>query len=396
MHARPTPATTRLAVRAARPGTPLALDARLKPLAGRAETSDAMVPSPFDLALPAPLAAAILAASITAALFFWRAQKRRERIRARRSLRGFQRTMVRFLARRASAADLRRAAREAGEGIFWAALETASLRLARRERLRLAVALGRDAHSAAERLALRDDSPWRRVLAARRLSLVPSLESRRALRRALARGPETVAMAAAQSLARCRDRAALGWLVRHPNTLAGRSHASRMALLRAFGPHAAPILKDALEGGIDNLGFERAIIEVLGERGYRPACLLLERRLASEDLDLRVSAARALGRLRADGCATSLLAALRDHAWQVRAQAARSLGLTRASIAVPLLAARLTDPSWWVRRHAAYALLELGDDGRIALRRAAEASPDPYAREMAAEALDSRTRRGVA
>ncbi|MGH7731481.1 MAG: HEAT repeat domain-containing protein, partial [Candidatus Eiseniibacteriota bacterium] len=74
-------------------------------------------------------------------------------------------------------------------------------------------------------------------------------------------------------------------------------------------------------------------------------------------------------------------------AWQVRAQAARALGRVRAPLAVPALAARLTDPSWWVRHHAAYALNELGEDGHSALRHVVASSADPYARDMANEAL---------
>ena len=40
-----------------------------------------------------------------------------------------------------------------------------------------------------------------------------------------------------------------------------------------------------------------------------------------------------------------------------------------------------------MRRHAAYALLALGEAGRAALLQAAAASPDPYARDIASEAL---------
>jgi HEAT repeat protein len=72
----------------------------------------------------------------------------------------------------------------------------------------------------------------------------------------------------------------------------------------------------------------------------------------------------------------------------VRALAARSLGALGVREAVPALAARLTDRSWWVRRHAAYALARLDAPGRAALEHVRAASPDRYAREMAAEALD--------
>jgi len=72
----------------------------------------------------------------------------------------------------------------------------------------------------------------------------------------------------------------------------------------------------------------------------------------------------------------------------VRAQAARALGRTRSGLAILALPARLTDPAWWVRRHAAYALREFGREGRRELERIAHGSPDPYARDMAREALE--------
>src|SRR5262247_1592783 len=107
----------------------------------------------------------------------------------------------------------------------------------------------------------------------------------------------------------------------------------------------------------------------------------------------RPSAGRALGTQQAVECATALIAALRDDAWPVRAQAARALGRVRAPLAMHALAARLTDSSWWVRRHAAYALMELGEDGQTELRRVVSTSSDPYARDMAREALEGGIRR---
>ena len=53
----------------------------------------------------------------------------------------------------------------------------------------------------------------------------------------------------------------------------------------------------------------------------------------------------------------------------------------------------MTDRSWWVRHHAAYALMELGDDGQAALRAIMATSNDPYARDMAQEALHGEMKR---
>jgi len=342
----------------------------------------------MDLTLPIPMAIAIVVGSMVIAGFVVRSIDRGRRRDLRRESQDLGRLLAAVLADRVAADDLRGAVDRVTAGTFWTALERVSLRLRYVSWLRLSRALEGNSHSRAERNALRDDSPWRRVLAARRLGLLRSERSRRALRRALVRGPEMVTIAAAASLARARDRGALRWLLSHPECLARRSPASLVGVLRAFGHAALPDLSAALAHGLDSHRLERAVIETLGLGGHHAARAALEERLTSGDLDLRVAAVRALGRIRSIESSTALLACLKDEAWQVRAQAARALGQVGAVIAVPVLATRVTDPSWWVRRHAAYALHELGHEGQTALRRVAETSSDTYAREMAREALE--------
>ena len=63
--------------------------------------------------------------------------------------------------------------------------------------------------------------------------------------------------------------------------------------------------------------------------------------------------------------------------------------LGRHDEAVPALATCLSDRVWWVRRHAAYALAALRERGAAALRVAVQGSADPYARDIADEALRS-------
>ena len=282
---------------------------------------------------------------------------------------------------------LRRAAREVDDRGFWAAFESLTAGPSPAPRRRLGALLGRNPHALAERRALRDDSPWRRELAARRLGLISSPASRRALRRAMARGPEPVTLAAALALARLRDRPALSWVLAHPGSFARRTPRARVALLRAFGPGGLRVLAEALEQGATDPRMERAMIEALGLGGRKAAAPAIERRLAAEDVDVRVAAARALGRMKSAAHGPALVARLADPEWAVRAQAARALGLAGDANAVEPLAACLTDRAWWVRRHAAYALLALGEAGVRALRGAAATSPDPYARDIANEAL---------
>jgi HEAT repeat protein len=203
----------------------------------------------------------------------------------------------------------------------------------------------------------------------------------------MVKGPELVTLAAGTALGRARDGGALHWVLRHPASIGHRSPRARMGLLQAFGPKALPILLRALERGLPDPGMERAIIDMLAEGGATGAADTIAARLGHEWRDVRVAAARALGRLESVPHAGHLVAALADTEWQVRAQAARALGRLGAVEAIPALAPLLRDPAWWTRRHAAYALAALGDAGLARLREAATSDPDRYARDIAAEAL---------
>jgi hypothetical protein len=346
--------------------------------------------------VPIAVAALVLATPVLAAYGIARAIDRRARRQRRAAIEALAAQVEAFLAARLEPRVLRRAAARAAPEILWSALEKRSL-VPRRERLvALSVALAGIPHTRRERRALSDDSPWRRELAARRLALIEEPASRRALRAALEAGPVGVTFAAALALGAYRDARSLRWLIAHPEAIITRPPKVRSRVLRAFGRGALPALSEALERGGHDPALERAMIEALTAGGATRVGTAIAARLASPDLELRIAAARALGRLPAAEAAPALIAALADAAWQVRAAAARSLGRLRTPAAIAPLAARLTDPAWWVRRHSAYALRAIGEDGRAALRRIAEGSPDPYARDIAREALGSGERLGAA
>jgi len=343
-----------------------------------------MPPAPASTFL---LAAGGIVATITLAYLIARRVRRGARHRARESAQRLSDLLRVFVAAGSGGRELRRAARAADHRAFWGALESLAPGPDPARRSMLGELLERNRHALAERRALRDDSPWRRELAARRLGLLSAPGARRALRRAMVRGPEPVTLAAALALARLRDRRALRWVLAHPEALARRTPRALAALLRSFGRPGLAILAEVLERGGADARLERAMIETLGLGGRRTAAAAIERRLAAANTDVRVAAVRALSRLGVAEAAPALIACLADPEWPVRAQAARALGLAGAAAAVAPLAAGLTDREWWVRRHAAYALLALGEAGRAALLQAAAASPDPYARDIASEAL---------
>src|SRR5262245_17047977 len=286
--------------------------------------------------------------------------------------------------------DLRRAAAWTGPEPFWDAVEAITTTLRVRERLSLARSLAKSRHLAHERRVIRGDEPLaRRELAAHRLGLLPSVHARRVLRRALVRGPESLRFAAARALARHRDMSALRWLFAHPGSLARRPLPALCGLLRAFGPGARAMLITALEQGRADARLDCACIETLGMGRCRSARGSIATRLTSAHLELRVTAARALGRLGMGESIPALMLALEDDGWPVRAMAAQALGRLAASPAIDALVRRVSDRSWWVRHHAAYALAAIGGDGHDALGQLAAHAEDPYAREMAREALDA-------
>ena len=313
-----------------------------------------------------------------------RGQRRHTRVRAGEMFR----LLGGNVAGRVPERTLRRAAARTDSLPFWDALEAVTATLRVRERRGLAHALAKSGHVAQERRVLAaSEPPARHELAARRLGMLPDPRSRRVLRHALVRGPESVRLAAARSLARHRDLKALRWLLEHPGSLGTRPLQAIVGLLRSFGPAARAMLITALERGEADARMECAALDLLGMARCLSARGSITTRLTSPHLELRVAATRALGRLGMGEAIPALLTALEDEAWPVRAMAAQALGRLSASPAVEALAACVSDRSWWVRHHAAYALASIGGDGHDALCDLAARAEDRYAREMAQEAL---------
>jgi HEAT repeat protein len=85
--------------------------------------------------------------------------------------------------------------------------------------------------------------------------------------------------------------------------------------------------------------------------------------------------------------AQALRGAMDDDHWQVRLRAARALGRLRDRGAVPLLIAALLHPAGNLRKEAASALGEIGDAHAVPALTAASGDPDPEVRKAARSAL---------
>ena len=108
----------------------------------------------------------------------------------------------------------------------------------------------------------------------------------------------------------------------------------------------------------------------------------IEKDLHSEEMELKLAAARALGNQPSQRAITCLKDLLSDDLWVVRATAAKSLGRIGDNLVVPHLVKGLRDREWWVRMNSAVSLGQLGDLGKQMLR-LQDPDVDPYAYDMA-------------
>jgi HEAT repeat protein len=133
----------------------------------------------------------------------------------------------------------------------------------------------------------------------------------------------------------------------------------------------------------------RATLDAVGRLGLMEFAYEAAVRTNHSDPEVRAAALRALGRLgrvpmRARD---TVVIALADDTEFVRVQAARAAAFVPARIAVTALYQALGDRSWWVRRAAAESMLHRGRWGLAALKKAARAHTDGFARDMASQVM---------
>jgi HEAT repeat protein len=250
------------------------------------------------------------------------------------------------------------------------------------QREELAVALRGEPWIAAAVGQRRSRFWWRRLEAARALSLVGEARDREAVLALLDDPHPAVQIAAVSALLRVPDGAltdavldrvfVLPKVVRQYLTSAlwhtrgGLGDALTLRIREGGEPFALAAWVD-LAAAIDD---PSAVAAAVGAAAHPAASV---RRAVANALRRRpaADALRALGQL------------VRDDDPGVRAAAARALGELGASASVPVLAPLLGDAVWNVRLQAAVSLAQAGERGRSALR-AARAGPDRFARDMAA------------
>lgn len=208
-------------------------------------------------------------------------------------------------------------------------------------------------------LALNDEEPELRRVAARALGRIPGVQAL----------PELVAAA-------LFGRGPLASVAAH--ALLDRGQAAVAPLLEAAGrPGSARSKALALLGRLRALEALPAAIDALRE---------------DKDPEARQEAARCLGLLAHPDAAAPLRAALSDGLREVRVQAAWALGRVGDPSAAPELEKALRDGYWWVRVRAAESLARLGEPGVAALQ-ALAGDPEPAMRALAAEILSMRQAR---
>lgn len=222
---------------------------------------------------------------------------------------------------------------------------------------------------------------WRRLEAARALSLVAGARERDAVAALLRDEHPAVQIAAAAAVPRVADVVILGELLdrldRFPLVV--------RQLLTTVLTQSRDSLGDALVsriragGGFAELA---AWIELSGAIDDPVAVRAATAHVDHATAAVRSALARALRRRPGPASDAILVRLLRDPDASVRAAAARTLGELVATSTIAQLMPLLSDDVWLVRLHAAIALAQAGERGRAALRSARDGS-DRFARDMA-------------
>jgi HEAT repeat protein len=222
---------------------------------------------------------------------------------------------------------------------------------------------------------------WKRLAAARTMSLIASERDRVTILELLSDGHPAVQSAATACLKRYAD---AELLVRVMDGLSSASSAVRTYQLGVLGDYASLVGPMLLERIRPDAPPHKLYAYIHAAAELQDAeCMTRVADLSTHPHpEVRVAVARVLRSKAGDAVHVKLLSMLRDPDWRVRAQAARGLSAIDDERTVRELARALTDANWWVRFRAGLALAVMGPLGRTALSDAL-ANTDRYARDMA-------------
>ncbi|MCM2249781.1 MAG: HEAT repeat domain-containing protein, partial [Geothrix sp.] len=204
-----------------------------------------------------------------------------------------------------------------------------------------------------------------------------------------------VAHAAARALAHSRDLGyaapVLAWIERQ--NLYQRER--QLRVLAGFGPDLLPWMEDNLEPPERRPEPWVLFALLVGSHRHRASLPRLIALLEIPQVDLRVSALKALIILADPTVYPEVLPFASDPAWEIRTQTARALGVLGGPSAIPELLRLMADPVYEARRNAAQSLVDLGHAGVSALTYVADdPAADRFARDIARERLEWTDERG--
>ena len=222
---------------------------------------------------------------------------------------------------------------------------------------------------------------WKRMEAARLLTMVYGERDRALLEKLVMDDEPAVASAAAAALSAHADAALVEEVIRNFHRFPRTVRLRQMHCLRSHAGIASPLLLHALDraSSADELKMMVEFAEILGTPSVLTAIIPLA---THPDPDVRANVARALRAAFVPGAVETAELLMNDTDWHVRAAAARALEGLNATAAIPALGEALGDAQWWVRYRAGVALSGLGELGRVALEDAV-VGDDVLASEMA-------------
>ncbi len=222
---------------------------------------------------------------------------------------------------------------------------------------------------------------WKRLSAARTISLVASGSDKSAILKLLSDSHPAVQSAATGCLTRYADRELLTRVIDGLSSASSAVRTYQIGVLRQYPDLVGPMLLDRIRADAPPhklYAYIHAAAEIQDAH-----CMTRVAELSTHPHpEVRVAVARVLRSASGDVMHVKLLSLVRDPDWRVRAQAARGLSGVSDPRTVLELSRALADSNWWVRFRAGLALAATGEPGRAALT-ASLAHNDRYARDMA-------------